>query len=276
MWHNVQLLRKLSNFCFCLFFLTMMVEVGVWLLNKPMYAIQLIKVQSADGKPLSHVNDITVRNIAVPEIKGNFFTADLEEIRQSFETVPWVYKASVRREWPDKLIVSLEEHQPLGSWRDDGKLLSTKGKVFAVNMAEAEADYNLKRFYGPEGSEKEVLEHYREFCRRLSEVNLVPVEVRLSDLYAWSVRMDNGMLVIFGRDKEPRSLDMMVNRFLKIYPLLVQKFGNRIDRIDMRYANGMAVRLKGVAYPDGRKVNGNGSEQEEGAAQLVTGYGEKR
>lgn len=257
MWHNIPLLKKLSNFFFCLFFLAVVVGVGAWLLKKPIYALQLVKVQPMNGKLLNHVSDLTVRNIAVPEIRGNFFTADLEEIRQAFESVPWVYRASVRREWPDKLIVSLEEYQPLGSWRDDGKLLSTKGEVFTVNMAEAEADYNLKRFSGPEGSGKEVLAQYREFHRRLAEVNLVPAEVRLSDLYAWSVRMENGMLVVFGRDKEPRSLEMMIDRFLKIYPRLVQKFGNRIDRIDMRYANGMAVQLKGSARSDDDKKAGS-------------------
>lgn len=268
MWHNVQLLRKLSNFFFCLFFLAVVVGVGAWLLKKPMYALQLVKVQSVDGKPLDHVNEMTVRNIAVPGIRGNFFTADLEEVRQAFESVPWVHKASVRREWPDKLIVSLEEHQPLGSWRDDGRLLSTKGEVFTVNMAEAETDYNLKRFYGPDGSGKEVLEHYRDFRKRLAEVNLVPAEVRLSDLYAWSVRMDNGMLVVFGRDKEPRPLEMMMDRFLKIYPRLVQKFGNRIDRIDMRYANGMAVQLrKSASSEDKAAIDGKESVQTEEGIQ---------
>ncbi|MBR7070279.1 MAG: cell division protein FtsQ/DivIB [Oxalobacter sp.] len=266
MWHNIQLLKKLSNCFFCLFFLAVVAGVGAWLLKKPVYALQLVKVQSMDGKPLNHVNDMTVRNIAVPEIKGNFFTADLEEIRQAFESVPWVHKASVRREWPDKLIVSLEEHQPLGSWRDDGKLLSTKGEVFTVNMAEAEVDNKLKRFYGPDGSGKEVLEHYWEFRERLAEANLVPVEVRLSDLYSWSVRMDNGMLVIFGRDREPRPLDKMMDRFLKIYPRLVQKFGNRIDRIDMRYANGVAVRLKGSASAADKAADRE-TEQTEEATQ---------
>jgi len=270
MWHNIQLLKKLSNFFFCLFFLAVVAGVGAWLLKKPIYALQLVKVQSMDGKPLDHVSDMTVRNIAVPEIKGNFFTADLEEIRLAFETVPWVHKASVRREWPDRLIVSLEEHQPLGSWGDDGRLLSTKGEVFTVNMAEAEADYNLKRFSGPEGSGKEVLAQYREFRRRLAEVNLVPAEVRLSDLYAWSVRMENGMLVVFGRDKEPRPLEMMMDRFLKIYPRLVQKFGNRIDRIDMRYANGMAVHLKGSARPDD-KAAGDKEAADREAEQVADG-----
>ncbi|MBR5999936.1 MAG: cell division protein FtsQ/DivIB [Oxalobacter sp.] len=268
MWNNVKLLRRLSNFFFCLFFVAVVVGVCAWLLKRPVYSLELVKVSSMDGKQLDHVSDMTIRNIAIPEIKGNFFTTDLEEVRRAFEAVPWVHKASVRREWPDKLVVALEEHKSLGTWGDEGRLLSTKGEVFTANMAEAEAgvDSNLKRFYGPDGSGREVLAQYREFLTRLAEVNLVPVEVRLSDLYSWSVRMDNGMLVVFGRDKEPRPLPMMVDRFLKIYPRLIQKFGNRIARIDMRYANGMAVRLKGAARAGGQD---NESESEEGAQEEV-------
>ncbi len=108
MWHNIPLLKKLSNFFFCLFFLAVVAGVCAWLLKKPVYALQLVKVQSMDGKPLNHVSDMTVRNIAVPGIKGNFFTADLEEVRQAFESVPWVHKASVRREWPDILLCAVE------------------------------------------------------------------------------------------------------------------------------------------------------------------------
>ncbi len=74
------------------------------------------------------------------------------------------------------------------------------------------------------------------------------------------------MLVIFGRDREPRPLDKMMDRFLKIYPRLVQKFGNRIDHIDMRYANGVAVRLKGSASAADKAADGE-TEQTEEATQ---------
>jgi len=43
-----------------------------------------------------------------------FFTADLDAVRAAFESVPWVRKAMVRREWPNKLIVTVEEHRGIG------------------------------------------------------------------------------------------------------------------------------------------------------------------
>ena len=37
-------------------------------------------------------------------------------IRDSFETVPWVRRAVVRRVWPDRLAVRLEEHRAVALW----------------------------------------------------------------------------------------------------------------------------------------------------------------
>jgi hypothetical protein len=81
-------------------------------------------------------------------IKGNFFTTNLESVRGVFESVPWVRRASVRREWPNQLIVALEEHEALGTWGEDGRLLSVKGDVFTANLAEAEDDHELPAFSG--------------------------------------------------------------------------------------------------------------------------------
>jgi cell division protein FtsQ len=34
-------------------------------------------------------------------LRGNFFTVDLEAVKETFEKLPWVRKAEVRRRWPD-------------------------------------------------------------------------------------------------------------------------------------------------------------------------------
>lgn len=245
MWHNVRVLNAISNVCMAIFVLAVLAVAVNWLIRKPVYALQTIRVQSSDGETLQHVNALTVRSVALPNIKGNFFTVDLNEVRSAFETVPWVREASVRREWPDKLVVSLEEYQPLGVWGNEGQLLSTKGDLFTVNMAEAEEDYELLKFSGPEGSEKEVLARYKEFRKRFAELHLVPKEVRLSDRYAWSVRLDNGMRVEFGREKDRNTIAELMNRFCEAYLQLAERADNSIENIDMRYPNGMALKVKG-------------------------------
>lgn len=245
MWHNIRVLNAISNICMAIFVMAVAAGIVGWLIQKPVYALQTVKVQSVEGRELQHVNALTIKSIALPNIKGNFFTVDLNEVRMAFEAVPWVREASVRREWPDRLVVSLEEYQPLGVWGNEGRLLSTKGDLFTVNMAEAEEDYDLLKFSGPEGSEKDVLIRYQEFRRQFAAIHLVPKEIRLSDRYAWSVKLDNGMKVEFGREKDQNTIHELMNRLKEVYPWLEERTGEGIENIDMRYSNGLALKLKG-------------------------------
>lgn len=271
MWHNIRLLRGLSNFFLLVFFVIAVGGTGIWFFKRSDHAVRVVKVQSLDGGTLEHVNDVAVKNMATPEVKGNFYTVDLDAVRKAFETVPWVHRASVRREWPDKLVVSIEEHQAVGPWGDGGdRLLSAEGEIFTVDPESVSGQYGKLRFYGPEGSGKEVISRYQEFAKRFEAVHLVPVIVRLSDRYAWSVTMENGLVVVFGRENEEQALSTLLDRFVKIYPRLVAKYGETIELIDMRYRNGVALRL-GRKSPSASDEKGAGEAQEADA-----GNGEKQ
>ena len=54
----------------------------------------------------------------------------------AFESVPWVRRAAVRREWPNKLVVVIDEHKPLGTWGEDGKLIT---QVLPLDVADEDA-----------------------------------------------------------------------------------------------------------------------------------------
>jgi len=161
--------------------------------------------------------------------------------------VPWVRRAAVRREWPNRLIVSIEEHQPLGTWRDDGRLVSAKGDVFTANMAEAEEDGELLKFSGPDGSEKKMVARYEELRAGFAKLNLTPEALQLTDRYAWSVKLNNGTTVEFGREQNSTSAEMM-GRLVNIYPQLAARLSNRIESIDMRYPNGLALKASGMVF----------------------------
>jgi len=127
MWHDVKLLNATTNALIALVLLVLLASGLWWVAQRPMFTLKTIRVEGMADTPLRRVNSLTIRASAVPRIKGNFFTADLDAVRAAFESVPWVRKAMVRREWPNKLIVTVEEHRALGTWGDDGRLLSVKG-----------------------------------------------------------------------------------------------------------------------------------------------------
>lgn len=248
MWHDVRMLNATTSALLGLVVLSLLASGIWWVAQRPMFTLRTIRIEAMGERHLRHVNPSTVRTAAVPRIKGNFFTANLDTVRIAFEAVPWVRKASVRREWPDKLIVQVEEHEPLGTWGDDGRLLSVKGDVFTANLAEAEEDGQLAEFGGPEGSEKEVVARYRELQGWFKPIGLAPEALQLSGRYAWTVKLNNGMTVELGREQSRTTLKDRVDRLIGIYPQLVTRLQDRIESVDMRYPNGLALKAHGLAF----------------------------
>jgi len=247
MWQDVKMLNATTNALLALVLLALLASGLWWLAQRPMFTLKTIRVEGVAEEQLRRVNPLTIRASAVPRIKGNFFTADLDAVRAAFESVPWVRKAMVRREWPNTLIVTIEEHRALGTWGDDGRLLSVKGDVFTANLAEAEDDGDLLEFDGPEGSEKEVVARFDQFRNWLEPIKLTPEAVALSNRYAWTVKLDNGITVELGRAESDATLKERIARLVAVYPQLMERLqGKKIENVDMRYPNGLALKADGL------------------------------
>lgn len=247
MWQDVKMLNAVTNALLALVVLALLASGLWWLAQRPMFTLKTIRVEGVAQSQLRRVNSLTIRASAVPRIKGNFFTADLNAVRAAFESVPWVRKAMVRREWPNKLIVTIEEHRALGTWGDDGRLLSVKGDVFTANLAEAEDDGDLLEFDGPDGSEKEVVARFGQFRDWLAPISVTPEAVALSNRYAWTIKLDNGITVELGRAENDATLKERITRLVAVYPQLMERLQGKIENVDMRYPNGLALKADGLA-----------------------------
>lgn len=247
MWQDIKTMNSMANALMGLLVFTLLAAGLWWLAQRPMFTLKVIRIEGMNNTSLRYVSASTVRGTALPRIKGNFFTANLDAVRTAFESVPWVRKAAVRREWPNKLIVSVEEHVPLGTWGEDGRLISVKGDVFTANLAEAEEDRKLLEFSGPNGSEKEVIARFNDLREWFAPTNLVPEGVQLSGRYAWTVKLSNGMKVELGREQNQETLKARAERLVSVYPQLAARLQERIESIDMRYPNGLALKASGLA-----------------------------
>ena len=253
MWQDVKMLNAISGTLLGLVALALLASGIWWLAQRPMFTLKTIRIEGIGQSELRRVNPLIVRGTALPRIKGNFFTANLDTVRTAFESVPWVRKATVQREWPNTLIVTVEEHQPLATWGDDGRLMSVRGDLFTANLAEAEEDGELLRLSGPDGSEKDVAARLADFRQWFAPLKLNPVDVALSSRYAWTVKLDNGMTVELGREQNKTTLKDRVARLVQIYPQLLSRLQNRIESVDMRYPNGLALKASGMTGGLGSK-----------------------
>lgn len=267
MWDSPRLLNTTALIVTLLALCAFMAGAAVWASRRPMFALKSIRIeplsiaatstQTANVVALRHVSASTIRSNAIDQIRGpnagNFFTVDLEAVRRAFEAVPWVRRAAVRREWPDRLVVGIEEHQVLGSW-DDGRFVNTFGELFAANAAEAEEDNKeLPELAGPVGSERDVASRYLDFRSWFARLGLVPDQVTLSPRYAWSVHFDNGtdsgLTVDLGRERDGSTVPERVLRMINAWSSVTSRWP-KPTLIDLRYPNGFALRAEGLRLVD--------------------------
>ena len=250
MWNDIRTLNIITRVLLGVVVLALMHAGYKWVARQPLFDLQVVQVRAVPGKTLRYVDEATVRSAALQRIRGNFFSVDLGAARAAFETVPWVQHASVRREWPNKLVVTVDEFVALGTWGEqEGRLISVDGVLFTANLAEAEQEGKLPALEGPDDSAREVAQRLFELREWLAPVKLVPRALTLSKRYAWTARLDNGILLNLGRAHEKDELKSRVERLVSVYPQLANALQGRIEMIDMRYPNGLALRRRGQAAP---------------------------
>ena len=211
-----------------------------WFFQRSWFDLRHIELRAADADGLRHVNANAVRAAAVGRLSGNFFTMRLEDARRVFESVPWVAAVSLRRAWPDRLVVTLTEHRAIAVW-DDGRLLADSGQLFVANVAEAEVHGPLPLVDAPPRFGAEVARRLPQFTAHLASLGLAVDAIEVSDRASWTLRTDGGLAIEVGRDDPPGRLEERLALIASHYPAVAAQLGADLVRIDARYPQGFAV-----------------------------------
>lgn len=236
LWHRPALLNLISD----LLTLAAAVALGwalvIWFLSRPLFPLRELVVVT----PPSQVTEAQLEYAARLAVQGNFFMVDLDGVRATFEKLPWVRKADVRRRWPDALELRIEEHEAVAYWTvsesGDARLVNRQGEVF---VAASNAD--MPQFDGPQGSAARLLARYAEFSTLLQPLGLRLVGLALSAREAWQLQLDNGMTVVLGREQEKSPLAERLKRFTAVWPGVQQEIDIDIKIADLRYPGGFAL-----------------------------------
>lgn len=241
MWNKPHLLNALADLLMLVAGAALLAAAAVWLVRVPSLPVR----QVVFTEPLLHTRRVEVEQILPSALKGNFFSLNLETVRGALERLPWIRKVNVRRIWPAKLEVAVEEHKPVARWGEGrGELVNSYGEVFAV-LAGAEEMATLPLLYGPQGTANEVLKRYGELVGSFAAVGEKPVQVTLSPRLAWQLKLENGMLLNMGREQPKAPVGVRLQRFIEVYPETVANRAVRPAVVDLRYPNGFAMRVAG-------------------------------
>jgi cell division protein FtsQ len=232
MWDNPRALNRITRLLHAVAALLLAYAALVLISQLPAFAWRHVKVEG----DTRHISREAVAMIVRRDLRGNFFTLDLESVRAAFERLPWVKRATLRRRWPDRLEVVLVEHVPLARWNDRA-LVDAHGNVFGLGD-----DDRLPRFFGPQGTSKEVAAQYDYFRQALAAIHQVPVQVELTARGAWRLKLASGLTLELGRTQ----MDRRLARFVAVYDRTIGTLDRKVDYVDLRYRNGFAVRVPGL------------------------------
>ena len=191
-------------------------------------------------------NDDIRQSILALGPPGTFMTQDVNIIQQQIERLPWIKQASVRKQWPDELKIHLVEYVPIARWNDQ-HMVDAEGNSFSV-PAERTSKQTLPMLSGPEGSENEVLQGYRDMGVVLAKDKFTLKQAAMTARRSWQLTLNNGIKLNLGRGDTMKRLD----RFVELYPVLQQQAqadNKRISYVDLRYDSGAAVGWEALPPP---------------------------
>lgn len=226
-----RLLKGLSAFLL----IALMVGGGHLLLRlEPRYLpVRVISVEGEVKRLPLHLLQETVSD----RLDGGILTQDLATIKAVIEELAWVHTAGVRRIWPDRLVLSVYEHEPIARWGVDG-LVTAEGIVFRPHPDELPD--GLPWLDGRDEQAPLVTGRFIDWQPRFAHRGLSIVGIELDARGAWTLHTDAGFPVTLGTDRSERR----VERFLRAYPYIAD--AGQPARVDMRYSNGLAVSWQGA------------------------------
>ena len=234
---GVEVRKPLPRWPLALLPVIAVVAVGYWSLQQmadpATLPLTTIRIESS----LKQLTQDDIRNAVRPHVTEGFMAVDVAVICKELEALPWVASASVRREWPDLLVVRVTEQKAVARWSNGG-LLNAQGEVFVP--ADMQQWDSLPLLRGPAQSEKVLMKEYQAMQGMLAPLGLRISHLTMNERRAWSLNFEDGLLLRLGR----RDMHTRLLRFVRVFAQVLKAKLKKIDSVDLRYTNGFAVRWR--------------------------------
>ena len=207
------------------------VWVSMGIVTAERWPIRWLEVEGS----FNRVSAEQLRSSLAPLVDSSFFTVDLEEVREAALRNPWVAEVSVQKKWPDTVLVAVHEHVPVAHW-NSGQLISDQGRMF--DAPEADEIQGLPWLSGPDERLAQVLDQWVRFNLMLDSANLEIDRLALDQRGAWSMQVNKGTWLQLGREDATDRLE----RLMTSWSTLLRHHELPPVRVDLRYANGFAIR----------------------------------
>jgi cell division protein FtsQ len=211
--------------------LTSLAATGIWIRHQQLQNFTIRSIEITGSREF--VTSEQVSEVLQQHAEGDFFNINIDVARDALLALPWVREVSLRREWPDRLLIKLREQQAVAHWGAGDRLLNEQGQSFA-GAGEIKG-VNLPSLTGPEGSQQRVLAEYVQMKKLLSthELQALSLDARNT----WEMVLQGNIQVRFLE----RNKDEAIQRLLTALRVFNADELKQAAKIDLRYSNGFAI-----------------------------------
>jgi cell division protein FtsQ len=212
---------------------------GVWLILERESQWLPVRIIQVEGE-LHHHSSRLLQGTISQRLVGGILTADLEDLKTAAEDLAWVGRASVRRVWPDRLQVEVEEHRPIARWNRDG-LVTAEGVIFRPGPGTVPE--GLPLLEGDDQRAVEVVDRYRQWRDDLMLIGHLIQTLSVDPRGSWRIDLVMGAELYLGTE----AVDQRLARFIASATQL--EAAGQPMVVDLRYSNGFAVKWAANADP---------------------------
>lgn len=190
----------------------------------------------------AHVDRKQLQTSVVDMIKGNYFSLNSANIAKAISSLPWVDTVRLRRQWPDTLMIDIEEYQPIAHWGEE-QWLTTTGKLVTLPLAR---NVVLPQLDGPQNSVDRVWETYQKWSALFARNGIRLRKMKLSKQHLYILNLEyttyqenapKGFEMILAEDNGDQQLQI----FLSSRSQALIEFPRLIKTVDLRYPSGFSV-----------------------------------
>lgn len=232
-------LMLLKPFLLAVLLVGLPVAAALWVYTSPRFLLQEVQIAAT-----SHVSTAEVASALRPLQGRHLLGLSLADVEGRLGTNPWVKRAAIRKELPNRLVVEIEERQPVALLRRDGELVYVDDQGFAIGPYELDGPVDLLLLSVAPGAKLEVaralelaalLERLApKAMQELSEIEILG----LGDYRIHSAGLDFPVLV------NAEAVEQQVIKLAALLPEIAERF-DTIEAVDLRFSRQIVIQPAG-------------------------------
>ncbi|MGD2117478.1 MAG: cell division protein FtsQ/DivIB [Chromatiales bacterium] len=204
-------------------------QVQQWLSSPTTLPMKLVRIEGE----LKYLKLKDLENAVAGKVSGGFFSIDLQAVQNAARQLPWLQQISVKRVWPNTLVLVVEERVAVARWGDK-QLVTANGEVFD---SQDTGPADLPLLDGPIELAPLLVQRMRSETQRFADLGLQLQQMNVNARGSWQIEFRNGLQVALGQEDVMLKLNRLARHIKRL-----DRMKGMPQRIDLRYRHGMAVK----------------------------------